>query len=187
MTGTKKAIWNTLVEEIKKVQKNDDNIYLDNSRYDYHDFEKFFQDEYDRIKDNYMTKDTEFLDRHKVAAITVKTIIDLHLVGYKRKIASNEVFIGAELIALQVALSYMFKMLEKKIEIAGLPFSAKSYVLPIPMSCNTDYMYIFARNLLYCQECGGIVSIELADKFFLIESLTLKEYRINPKLLKDYK
>ncbi len=185
MTNTIKAIWNTLIAEVKKAQKNDNAIYFDEANCSYSTFEKYFRDEYNSIKKIYMTQNTEFLDRHKVAAIIIKTVIDLKLIKYKKEIAENQVFIGIEIIAINVALSYMFEMLIRKMKTVGLSLPVKSYILPIPMSCDTDYIYIFARNLKYCQNSGGIIAIELSDKLFLFESLTLKEFNIDPHLLKD--
>jgi len=178
------ASWNTLSKEVKVAQEKDKNIVLNEDLK-----EEVFEDlhkEYDSIKDKYMSKQTQFLDRHKVVAILVYLIIEKDIIQYNGKLNDDEIFLGKELIATSVAFSAMFDMLKAKLLEKNCELKSDAYYMPIAMSCKTPYQLIFARNLRYCKESNGINILELSEKLFLLETITLLKNNIDPRVIAEY-
>lgn len=185
MKPTINAVWETLIKETKKAKEKDPHIVLHLEKEE--EFKKRMNDLYDEIKEKYMKKEVDFLDRHKVAAVAVVAIIKCDLITYDIEIKNNEIFIGQEVIALNVALSMMLKMLNEKIKKSKMWWKkVNRYVMPIAMSCDTPYILILARNLYYSQRDFQLNVLDLADKFFLLETITFKKKRINPKFIAEY-
>lgn len=178
------ASWKTLSEEVKFAQKNNKNIVLNEALKD--DVFKALHTEYDNVKNKYMSKQTQFLDRHKVIAIFICLIIEKDVIQYNGKLNTDEIFLGKELIATSAAFSVMFDMLQEKLSEKNCKLECDAYYMPIAMSCKTPYQLIFARNLRYCQDSGGINVLELSEKLFLLETITLIKNNIDPRIIAEY-
>ncbi len=185
MTSFFEAAWKTISKEVEFAQKTDKNIYLNETLKN--EICNDLHIEYEKIKNTYMSKDTEFLDRHKVIAILVTLMVKKDLIKYKGKLKADEIFLGKELIATSVAFSVMFDLLQDRLNKAGYKLECNAYYMPIAMACSTPYQIIFARNLRYCQENGGINILELSEKLFLIETITLVKNNIDPTIIAEYK
>ena len=93
------------------------------------------------------------------------------------------IFIGSELIAIEVALAVMCTLLNDKLEAIGHGKKILSYYMPQAMSCSTPYALIFARNLIYAQKDFVLNPLDIAEKLFLLETITLIKNNIDPQLL----
>lgn len=176
------SIW----EAIGKAQE----IYAENNEISFditdakkNSFSKKFQQTYFDIKKKYMKPDVIALDRHKVAAIIICTIIEEDIVKPTKEIDKNTIFLGSEMIALSVGLSYMQRSLNDILSELSIPKIINGYYMPTAMACQTDYFDIMARNLYFSRKSYVLNPLDLADKLFLIEYLTLESEMIDPKIL----
>lgn len=177
------SVW----ESIKKAQQlysEEQNIKFDVSEIKKDSFSKNFQNAYDAMKENYMSEDVVALDRHKVAALIICTIIEEKIVTYTN-LDKDQIFLGAEMIALSVGLSYMQRSLNDRLQELSINKRITGYHMPTAMACKTDYFDIFARNLYFSKTRYILNPLDIADKLFLIEYLTLKNEMIEPNLLID--
>ena len=125
------------------------------------------------------------LDRHKVAAIAIVTILNLDIIKPAKDIDDEMLFIGKELVATEVALSVMCELLNDKLNAIGYQKKIDAYYMPEAMSCNTPYILIFVRNLIYAKNDYMLNPLDLAEKLFLLETISLLKYGINPNLLAE--
>lgn len=183
MEATTSNIWELLKITIQKIKETDENIDYDENAKD--GFEKIFKDFKDTIKDNYMVEDVKNLDRHKVGAIIIVSILKSNAVKYKRELTANEKFIGQYLVATSVGFTYMQNCLNKILK--GKQYElVEKLSLPQPISCETPYFEIFYRNLFYADNNKewGLNPLDIADRLFLLEYITLLENNIDPSDLK---
>lgn len=178
------SIWTAILKANELYSKSDD-IEFDISPEKKKDFSDSFEQEYNRIKETYMASNVNFLDRHKVAAIIICTIIKERIIINKRELDSNSIFMGLEMIALSVGLSYMQRELNDFLRRKGETKLVNSYTMPIAMACDTDYFDILSRNLYFANRDYKLNPLDVADKLFLLEYITLKEKRIDPLILKE--
>ncbi|MBD5554753.1 MAG: hypothetical protein HDQ95_05225 [Roseburia sp.] len=170
-------------ESSQDMQSNDSRIQFHPER------ETIFSDEFEKsykyILNQFMIKDYEkegTLDHHKIAALIV-------ICGIKSKFVSmnpvpeDTVFLGNESIALSVALSFMQSILNDKLQAARVNKRIEKYAFPKAWICRTQYYDIMVRNLYYAQEHWELNPLELAEKFFLIEYITLEKNGIDPNIL----
>ena len=86
MKITRDAIWKTVLQAVQKMQKEADYIVL------YEDsrklFDKNFDFYYNQISDKFMSDELEEhrLDRHKVAAVIICSILKTKIVGIRKKV-----------------------------------------------------------------------------------------------------
>lgn len=152
-------------------------------------FERFntsFRDLYHFIQDKYMSKDVDELDRHKVAAIIVTSLIKASPLVVRKAPENDMLFLGNHYIALQIALAYMLNLLNQELRDRDLP-EVDKYMLPEAFSCETNYMDIMARNLYFSENnpAWNINPLDWAERFFLLEYITLKERGIDMRRLKE--
>ena len=148
-------------------------------------FKDRFETLYNDIMKEYMRSAVKELDRHKVAAIMIISCIESKLISYcVDKLPRKAVFIGAEMIATEVALSWMLEGLNHALRLADERESIKYYVMPSAFACDTPYFEIFCRNLLYAQKNFCLNPLEIAEKLFLLEYITLLENRVDPRILR---
>lgn len=181
MTELINAVWNTMVS----VTENKSDVIVDKSLEG--DFCSLFRELYDKIKDKYMKDSVYYLDRHKVAAITIVAIIRSNAIKPLKDSSDEMLFIGKELIATEVALSIMCTLLNEKLSAIGHQKRISAYYLPEAMSCTTPYILIFVRNLIYAQRDYVLNPLDLAEKLFLLETISLIKYGIDPQLLAENK
>lgn len=175
-----------------KIKDQNSDIIFDKNLFD--DCYDYFKQWRELIQKKYMKDPEKELDRHKIAAILTISIIQSKSIYYNNKISNNQIFIGLQLLAVTCGLSYMQDELNKILIENGYDPIDK-YDLPIPFSCDTNYLEVIARNLYY-QEHGTDLSgkkvwtfnpLDLANEYFLIEYITLIKRGIptDTFLLKD--
>lgn len=147
------------------------------------DFIARFHEIYSNTKDKYMRKNVVELDRHKVVAAQITACIETNLIT--RKVNKGEVFLGLYMIALEVALNWMIIGLNDELKKVGIVKKIDRYIMPDAFACSTRYFDIFARNLYYSHVKGnGLNPLDIAEKLFLLEYITLLKNDIDPTILK---
>lgn len=149
-----------------------------------------FKNWVERLYDNlleYMEDAEKPLDRHKMAAIFIVAVIKAEVLEGERREA---VFVGNYILAAEVGFSYMRKVLNEKLE-EKLGVETKNierFYFPKANSCPTDYFRIFYRNLYFADtnEEWGLNPLDIAERLFLLEYLTLEHNDIEPSILKEY-
>ncbi|MCM1254462.1 MAG: hypothetical protein NC321_16725 [Clostridium sp.] len=184
MTKTKEQIWGMFSQVCKDMQDNDERICFHPEQKQV--FFDGFQNLYDYILNNCMAVNQGIttLDRHKVTAIITICGIESDFVSME-KVSSGETFLGKEIISLSVALSFMQSTLNAQLKKAGVEKEVEEYTFPRAWTCNTDYFDIMVRNLYYSQRYWKMNPLELAEKFFLLEYITLEKLGINPDILRE--
>lgn len=173
-------------ERVSEISKSDDSLIYHAERESV--YQKLFMEHYQTIMDNFMIN-TESLDWHKQAAIITITTLESEIVTTKDSANENtEINILPEIVAIDVALSYMNDCLNVKIANKGIGKPLKKYYLPVAFSCNTKYVEILCRMLYY--EKNGIAGmsfnvLELSDRYFLMEYINLIQNGIEPMFLKE--
>lgn len=181
MTPIINSIWHSLQDEEKYYQGKKIIFNLDKNKFE--EFKKSFTDLNNSIKDIYMKPNVNYLDRHKVASIIIVSILKTNLISYDGQISENKVFLGAELIATEIALSWMLKELKKELTII-VENNVEHYFMPQAWTCDTPYFEVFCRNLYYAQKDYVLNPLDISEKLFLLEYITLLRNNINPDLLK---
>lgn len=176
--------WNALEEFYDCNIKNEyPNIGFDSSKK--LDFKKYFNDEYNNIHEIYMDKDSEFLDRHKQAAILISDTIENKIFYETSKPDKNSVFIGLHQIAILLGLSYMLQSLNELLKMHGEK-SINNYIFPNAISCDTIYIDILSRDLYFQDHTdNGVYILSLSHILFMIEYYTLVLKGIDTKILKE--
>lgn len=136
-------------------------------------------DQYNNYKAKFMKSEVKNLDRHKVAAILVVEGIALNII-HCDNIPKDQIFIGQEKILLTYAFRYIMRDFNSIIRNSGFE-RMKQFVLPEAFSCETKYIDIMCRNLMYTRETGILadpkmalnVEMELAEKLFLLEYIAI--------------
>lgn len=184
MTKTKEQIWNMFDEVCQDMRKEDSRIIFHPEQR--HIFFDGFQQLYDYILNNCMAveKGIKTLDRHKVTAIITICGIESDFVSMER-VPCEEIFLGRQIISLSVALSFMQAALNAQLKRAGSDKQIESFLFPKAWTCNTHYFDIMVRNLYYSQQHWKMNPLELAEKFFLIEYITLEKNGIDPEILRE--
>ena len=179
------TVWD-LAKSIMKPLESESGVTFDLSRHDA--FQEEFESSYKFIKNNYMQEEVSQLDRHKVAAIIVISFIESQAIRPKKTMKEGEtlVFMGDYYISLQLGLAYMLNRLNDKLKEKN-SVTVEKYVMPEAMSCGTNYIDIMARNLYFANNNRNwrLNPLDLADRFFLLEYITLIENKIDISLLKE--
>lgn len=186
MTNMLEAFWKSLCETVEYHREKNDKIYIELNCHD-----KFIEESdalYKSIKNEYMDKDVKVLDRHKIAAICIVKSIEVGAVQYRGNLGNKRIFLGSQMFATEVALSWMVTQLNARLEEAGLSERITSFYMPEAFICHTNYFEIFSRSLYYAPKlCGGNYNtLDIAEKLFLLEYITLIKNGIDPTRLRDY-
>lgn len=184
MTPIWKAFWDALNDTVKYHQKKDNAIFLKQEKYDL--FKKAATDLYTSIKDNYMKPTVDNLDRHKVAAVMIISAIECEVVGYNKPLQDDTVFLGCEMFATEVALDWMLSALNDKLKDSSTVEAISEYCMPEAFACRTSYFDIFSRNLYFSKKYYKLNPLDIAEKLFLLEYITVTQNGIDPKLLHEY-
>ncbi len=182
MTRTIENIWEAIAKLSLELQKSNDNIVFDAGKKDI--FVATFEEYYTEIMDNHMYETTA-LDAHKIAAIIIVSILQNDVLII-REYDQENIFIGEELVAISVALSYMRDRLNEKLIEKQIEKQIDKYKLPIAFACDTPYVEVWSR-LLYIaknKEKPAFNILDLSDKLFLLEYITILEAGIEPLRLK---
>lgn len=183
MRQTIERTWELLENTIKQIDKKTPGVVL--SKGAYRRFDDNFRKLYNEIKEHYMENDVKNLDRHKVASIIIVSIIKANAIVYQGKVEQGKEFFGQYLIATSVGMTYMQYELNKLLVEKNEKTITKLW-FPSPISCDTPYFEIFCRNLYFanCNNNWGLNPLDVAEKLFILEYITLEKYGINPKILK---
>lgn len=183
MTPLVDNLWDIVEKEYKKYEEKDSNFIFAKDKQD--EFKKQVDLLYKDIKRQYMLPTVKHLDRHKMAACIIIKMLEMDIISYK-KVSSEYLFIGAELIALKVGLSYMRAKVNEKLAERKVIRRMKRFTFPEAQACETPYIEIICRNLYYAKRDFVFNPLDLADRLFLLEYISLQKQRINPNRLKDY-
>ena len=175
-------IWN-LVETGSESALNE-NIKLNLSARD--KFSDEFESSYQDILTQYMSDDVKALDRHKVAAIIIISLIKAEPLTISN-LSDDKIFLGNENLAFQIGLSYMQHELNKVLMEKGLHRKISQYKMPEAIACETYYIDIVCRNLYFTKirREWGLNPLDLSERLFLIEYITLVSEGIEPQKLKN--
>ena len=168
MRNKLESIWEEIIRYSNKKALLDSNIivhYEKKSEF----FDSFYKN-YNDFKRNYMSEKVVYLDRHKVAAILMYTVIDIGIIDLKNN-DHDKLFLDNYYLAFSLGFSYMlFEMnsynKEKhlsKFEFPDTLFNDKAY---------KDY---FVNMLYVSYNESNLNLLELANALFLIESFNLKQ------------
>ena len=149
------------------------------------DFDKLFKDEYQKVMDRFMTKETDKLDSHKQAALLIICFLKLGIVEHSPD-NKDEISIVPQLIAINTGLSYMLACLNDRLKDRNIKKELKRYYMPIATACDTPYPEILCR-ILYQEQHEPDMDfniLELSDRLFLLEYINLLQYGIEPQALK---
>lgn len=150
-------------------------------------FNRNFDHFYNYIKFNVMYDNVQELDRHKLAAIIICSIIKSKVLQVIPPYSEDQyVFDGNEKIAVNIGLSYMSSALKQLL--SSEPEEAKKFsdfIFPKASMCDTDYISILCRNLCFAQKHYELNPIDLANTLFLIEYITLIQVSISPETMKQ--
>lgn len=182
MTSLTRNVWELLSEEFSKLNHENPNIIFDTAQKD--KFEDIFLKSYKNVLERYMDKSVKNLDRHKVAAIIIISLLEVKPISYVG-LDNSYIFIGNELTALKIGLAYMCEMLNEKLSKKGITTKLEQFDFPNAQSCDTSYMNIMCRNLYYAETDYVLNPLDLADRLFLIEYIALSKNGIDPDILKD--
>lgn len=148
-------------------------------------FKRMFTEKYHHIMKEYMDESVDNLDRHKVAALIIVSILETEAISFEN-LEKDYIFIGAELLALRVGLAYMLKKLNEKLAERGVDKTIEEFTFPTAQSCPTPYMEIMCRNLYYAKTDFKLNPLDLAERLFLVENIMLIKEGIDPDILKEY-
>lgn len=181
MTPLIEETWKLVVVGADLVRNSDSNVTADFSTESIYKTE--FKELYNKVG-NYMEDAQKPLDRHKIAAIVMIATIRASVL--KSSEQENK-FVGNYVLAEEVGLSYMLGMLNKRLKEKGKE-ELKEFYFPNALACETSYFRIFYRNLYFANESEdwGLNPLDIAERLFLLEYLTLEKNGIDPEILKEY-
>lgn len=179
MKSTTIAFWKLAAQQCNMLPNDsDDVLYLDENLRNV--YITNCDNAYDTCKSNDMSEDVSNLDRHKIAAILVSEGLKLDIVKHTKGSQphdDNKLFIGKEKLLLACAIHYLSKQINAAISendngLQGM----RMFTLPTAFSCKTPYIDILSRLIHYSQQNGTLSPLELADRFFLLEYIAIREY-----------
>lgn len=163
------TLWNEMIKEAERSSKIDENIILNKERKLV--FQEIFEEIYNKIKCQHMKDEVVFLDRHKVAAIIICSVIKTKIFEC-RIINENEVFLGNYCLALSAGLSYLQYELNQMLQEKGkLPI--EKIIFPDVMYGKLSYKENLI-NMLYISDLEDSLNVlGLANIMFLLEQINL--------------
>lgn len=188
MSTLKEAAWETVLEDYKRNKE----LYEKSKKVIFHEDKKqvFFNcfNKQEQICRQFMKESTKELDSHKLAAILTISLLESNVWEH---IESNdgEISIVPEYVAVTVALGYMQNILNDYLEKLDVSTRIDNYIFPIPLVCDTPYIEIICRTLYYENnpkfKNWQLNIMELSEKYYLLEYITLLHYGIDPLELKE--
>lgn len=183
MQGIKKQVWEMFISVGEQMMKEDSDIVLNYAAEQY--FSNSFDILYKYTKKEYMRDSVVYLDRHKVAAIVIIAFARANVLGYGKHL-DGSMFWGNYKLAISVGLSYMLDMFNNELRENGNNITIKKYIMPEVLMDNIPYIDVLARNI-YITELEGkseVNVLNLAEKLYLLEYITMEKYGISPIDLK---
>jgi len=165
------------------------------------DFQTRFEERRDFVKKTYMKPGVKNLDRHKSTAIAIIELCRANLVGDSQVKPTESDKGKVSILRYQLATHIGFELLRYWLNIELGDIGEKKierWVRPTVYCPEGDigYFTIFARNLYYTHERANkenmelskystdYSELELAEKLYLFEYITLRENGIDPEKLK---
>lgn len=174
------AYWKELKNTATYYQKKNKKIVFNDNKYQ--EFYEAFKKTYYAIRNVYMKENVTALDRHKVAAVMIVTTIETKVISYGEELQEEQNFLGSEMFSTEVALSWMLDTLNKKLVALGKA-PIVSYCMPKAFSCDTPYFEIFTRNLFFTHRDYRLSPLDVSEKLFLVEYISLLKNNIDPSIL----
>jgi len=179
-------LWVLIGVGIKERQKKEPSLIYDISPEAKKKFSVFFQSSYSEIQKKHMKKQDDFLDRHKVAAITIASIIHAKLISNAEKSPDpNEEWIGLQRFALEIGLSDMLKRTNELLTERCSAKQITTYHMPVSFSNDRSYNESLSLLLHRTPPATPVEIRDLADRLFLIEYITLLHEAIDPSIFKE--
>lgn len=176
-------IWQKVKDQIDKILEDNSDYFVFNTNSEYIFMQKF--EEYlSFIKLNFMHDDVKTLDRHKIAAIIICSIIEANPLRMKFECEENQLFDGNEKIAVNIGLSYMKSVLILLLNTTDEKGKFEEFAFPKALACETDYITIFCRNLFYAKKYYALNPLEIANTLFLLENFSLEKYNIDSDVIR---
>lgn len=149
-------------------------------------FVRTFCDLYEYVKKTYMTKETDYLDRHKQAAILVCCVLKEDVL-VSRDIPKDKRFVGKYSMALALGLSFLCDQINEQLLAKGISNKVDTLTDIEAFACPTDYFNVLFRNL-YFEETAqkSVFVLTLANTLFLLEYIALSKQNIDLNILKEY-
>lgn len=182
-----KSVWNNIKIGIEHETKRYRNVSP--KRGGEKRFGDNFKDLYNEISVRFMEDPNGALDRHKVAAIIMISIIKSDLLDTNLsngKTADNKSYYGIYILAMNSGLDYLLSEINSVLQKEGPSQKLSTFNFPEATSCSTDYSKIFFRNLYYAKTFYVLNPLDLAERLFLLEQLTFMKFNIDPSLFKEY-
>lgn len=152
-------------------------------------YSKYFSQNYRMIQANFMSKDTDSLDVHKQAAIVAISMLEAQVIKQNSDCSEGQIPIGQYVVALNVALSLLQHDINARLEDSEYSDKHPTISMPIVFACDTPYFEIMCRMLYHEDPArskdtgwGGLRYnvLEWADRFYLLEYITILTSGINP-------
>ena len=136
------------------------------------------KEKYDCYKNKYLRDEVEYLDRHKMAAILVTCGVECKIINSKKtsgKTDDEKIDIGVQKILLLAAFDYLLAIINSKIDAkSGKTVDRiKKISYPEAFTCPTQFIDILSRTLYYAEKDYQLNEMELAEKFFLLEYISI--------------
>lgn len=174
-------VWEALEKTCHRYSEKDNKIKFQSN---FDQFHSKFALTYNKIKTEYMRTDVLELDRHKIIAAMLTTCLENSVITYSGN-NPRLVSLAEYMIPVEVGLNWMLSGLNRELKNKQKNFSISRYVMPNAFACPTPYFEVFCRNLYYAKEKGpGLNPLDIAEKLFLLEYITLLSNGIDPKVLK---
>lgn len=183
MTETIERTWN-LLERTAEINSE---IELNQTAFD--EYKQSFQKWVDIIKTTFMAENVTHLDRHKMAAIIIVSILESGAIICPNDISPNKRFIGQYQSALSVGLTYMQNRLNEILVRKKQKPVDKIWMPEFVFSCDVPYFDISARNFYFTKEMldCNLNPLSIAKELFLLEYITVEKKGIDPHILKEKK
>lgn len=149
------------------------------------EFEQTFNKRYEDIKTRFMKEQTNTLDSHKQAAILTISCLESKVIEHK--VDNNKISIVPQMIAINIGLSYMKDCMNRTLKKKGWKVQIEKYYFPLAIACTTPYGEIMCRILYHEQreDDMNFNVLELADRYFLLEYITLLQLNVEPITLRE--
>lgn len=182
MKETRVAIWNAVLKQCSSMMETDKDIimYTDSEQVFHQNFDYY----YNLIIDKFMKLPDEHLDRHKIAAVIICSILRADVLGVVNNPECvqtiDDIFLANEKLALNIALSYMHQKLIDEYKANRIPFEGifEDFIFPRPLSCDRDYTEVICRDLYFAKKYFELDPLSIANFLFLLEEYSFEASRI---------
>lgn len=179
----KNLIWKLIKEQGESIVEKYPEYFSFNTNSEYIFMQKI--DDYtDMVRSQFMKEDVVDLDRHKVAAIIICSIVEAGVLKVNYEYNKDNLFDGNEKIAVNIGLSYMKATLKKMLEGINDEGKFDDFFFPQALTCETSYETILCRNLYFAKQYFILNPIDIANILFLLENISLAKYKIDIEELK---